>query len=1403
MKFYGWEVIRLFISSTFRDFHAERDYLVKYVFPLVREWGLPWRLNVVEIDLRWGVTEAEAENGKVLELCLKGIDQSRPFFICLLGERYGWIPNSEDIDSETIDLYPDVANNIDCSVTHLEILHAALHPLNSKASPLSHSLFYFRDSEDLKKAKDYPGWSSSEREIFNNTFFDSENNDKTDSLKETIRSSANVEHVSNYHPLFDSQADNPEDKELKGRITKESLEEFGKKVASDIIGILEKEYADRISAIKESRGDYSLNNIVANELSFHDSFALNRTRFFVGRRELIQKLGDYVSGFSQEILGVFGETGSGKSTLLSHFYRLLIYYGYSDFYKYEEDAFPDFDIVVAHFVGASRQSTSLYDTLARLVLSIDSDVSIPVNLHQLQQTFMQILEQSNLSILIIIDAVNQMEETGDAYSLWWLPRVLPPNVKIIVSALESKSAEALRELCSHPLIVGPLIREEQKKIVRELPSVYAKTIDDALVDKIIDKKAAISPLYLQAAIGELRVFGSFELLPEYIEKLPDDQIELFAFMLDRIERENEKNAPAIRRLFCSLACARQGLTEKEISMMMRKEGDDEQYLVVLRQIREYLLERGETRGYFHDTLTAAVKMKYGLNCEEEKSFHSEMGDFFAAMPWIENYIPNRRKCYELAYHYFKARRQYELINLIGEYEWMNATLLSLGIQEILRTLEWVDCENITPEIKLLNSFFRLAAFALTQEPRQLASQIWGRLKSISLPTIDNLLTKATNSQKEMWLKPMSAFLHHPDGALIAVLGGFVARVSAVALSPDSATAYAFSNDDTLNIWDVNTTANLRSLGGHPFATNSGYPYNTRQHHMLISQNGKRAVVQDVHLDNENSYIFWDLENQRRLEYSSMNEDDLKLNNVIKEDCKSFYNGTFSISPSGNTMVHLTTIPNYIDKVDKDGRKIRKLEYHRILRVFNLGNDRMTLCMNIDNDFFANDSACDNVPNNYCAPLDHPTCDDEYALIKLKELAINIINLKTGKLCGSIFSEQGVRTDSKVISSLGLIVVLKGSKINLHNVEGVLLETLTEYDVNFHDICFTVSLLGEMAVCIRGKIEIWNLNVRKLMRVVCTDLPKPLAISLSLDGHHVITGDSGGMVYVWDTDSNHDVKEDVSFKPVICLLPISNNIVASLSNVEIAIWNIEEQRIISKATVNTFFDDSSGTSKGIRGISLTQDGKTIIGHDAISRRYIGNNEDNNKKNSQSGLKKEYKNPVFVYKLADGSLTEGITIKDLKKKHRSLALYSNEDIANLNHVMEAKELLSDISKYTMLYVSSLSPDKTLLLISLGQFYDDKEQYVGIWDAKTMKPLLKFEGHTMRVKQGVFSPCGQYVYTASLDKSLCVWRVSDGVCIYRFFHDHALSCIAITPDGKTLIVGDGAGKTLFLKVVNSEHL
>src|SRR5450759_1421666 len=84
----AWKQVPVFISSTFRDMQAERDHLVRIVFPRLRDELLPRRIHLVDVDLRWGVTSEQ----NALAACREIVDECRPRFVCILGGRYGWTP---------------------------------------------------------------------------------------------------------------------------------------------------------------------------------------------------------------------------------------------------------------------------------------------------------------------------------------------------------------------------------------------------------------------------------------------------------------------------------------------------------------------------------------------------------------------------------------------------------------------------------------------------------------------------------------------------------------------------------------------------------------------------------------------------------------------------------------------------------------------------------------------------------------------------------------------------------------------------------------------------------------------------------------------------------------------------------------------------------------------------------------------------------------------------------------------------------------------------------------------------------------------------------------------------------------------------------------------------------------
>lgn len=139
--------IRVFISSTFQDMQDEREYLMRHTFPVLKQLAAKRDVALTELDLRWGITEEEAETGKVVEICLREIENSIPFFVGIIGNRYGWVPEKKDIGLNVTERFPDVKDYIEkhLSVTDMEMQFGVL---NRKED--MHAFFYIKEQEEAQ-----------------------------------------------------------------------------------------------------------------------------------------------------------------------------------------------------------------------------------------------------------------------------------------------------------------------------------------------------------------------------------------------------------------------------------------------------------------------------------------------------------------------------------------------------------------------------------------------------------------------------------------------------------------------------------------------------------------------------------------------------------------------------------------------------------------------------------------------------------------------------------------------------------------------------------------------------------------------------------------------------------------------------------------------------------------------------------------------------------------------------------------------------------------------------------------------------------------------------------------------------------------------------------------------------
>lgn len=514
-------VARIFISSTFRDLKEERNYITEVVFPRLKNHFKSRNVKIVEVDLRWGVTRRDALDGRTVEICLNEVERCKPFFIGILGERYGWTPTKSDIsdDSHILARYPWLREMVEDgrSITEMEFALGAFRSNETAA-------FFVKDSIEGDK------------------------NDVDAIKQEDIRQ--RILEQKQYPVMrFASAA------------------ELGDKLFETIRIMIEK-----VFPVPDTAQD-SISNMCATQ-----DFLL--TRFwngYVERHNHEEDLMEFINGYASQMqyAQITGEAGCGKSMFIANFVKKL------RVAAPEINVVPCMvsDSLLTHKVNlANYMIRRVCDVISPDVnfVQLKPDSKDPEIFNMLSECLSMLKNHGEW--LFIIDGIDNLEIADRSYALEWLPK-MPANVKLILTMREKDNYGffyyAVRQTGSllaavHNVNIEKFNAVEIRDLCTDYLSEYGKSLDVDLMDTLAKGETTTHPLLVKLILDNLRICGSFETLPAQLDRLvrSKDQADLVLKILQDISGVLDRHTPgALKHLLSFVYGSRYGYSEDELAAL--------------------------------------------------------------------------------------------------------------------------------------------------------------------------------------------------------------------------------------------------------------------------------------------------------------------------------------------------------------------------------------------------------------------------------------------------------------------------------------------------------------------------------------------------------------------------------------------------------------------------------------------------------------------------------------------------------------------------------------------------------------------------------------------------------------------------------------------------------------------
>jgi Tfp pilus assembly protein PilF len=546
--------IRVFISSTFQDMQDERSELIRKTFPRLRDLAARRDVTLTEVDLRWGITKEESESGKVMEICLREVKNSIPFFIGIIGNRYGWIPGQQDISEIVKERFPKVPDYVErhLSATEIEMQFGVLD-----RTDVDMNAYFFIKEEEASDVDDP---------------------ERLAALKKAVRENKKYP-VSTYTT--------PED------LADQVLAAFTK-LLDDLFPVGE------LSALEKERLGQ---RVILNNLS----------RVYIKTESNFAVIDKWMEDWEKHQLVITGASGLGKSALVANWVKEKLKLGEKPPYRiiyhfvgYGGSIGSDWHVIKA-----------LCDEIRDRYGFRAEENEPKTDEKVLYDLFNRVAVEGDKPLLIVLDGINQILDVNYAKRLNWLP-VPSGKVKILFTTLEDDGTMEVFKDRQYPIFtLKPLTRDERIDMVREyLDKTYRKHLEDPQLERIVDDPQNVNTLVLKTLLDEVANYGVYEKLDEKIEEYlkPDSIGDFYQVVLQNYEADFGEEL--VRHFLSLIAVSRNGISEDEILDITDTKDKPLLWSQFYCSFRQHLIVKNGLVSFAHAYIREAVEARY-VNVHED------------------------------------------------------------------------------------------------------------------------------------------------------------------------------------------------------------------------------------------------------------------------------------------------------------------------------------------------------------------------------------------------------------------------------------------------------------------------------------------------------------------------------------------------------------------------------------------------------------------------------------------------------------------------------------------------------------------------------------------------------------------------------------------------------------------